>query len=178
MPLRYGILLGVALGWFLLISGCGFALRGTAGNQLPWPFQHLTLISLKGASSFYRHLQQALTLEGIDIDSPAAPITLRLLDQHFNQMATSLGNSGQTTTYLLSFTVTFDVIDSHSNVILKPQSVRITRNFSISTTQLVGDLNTQTLLRHTIEKEAAKQIIMRLRAPLVQQRLQSLRGKA
>jgi outer membrane lipopolysaccharide assembly protein LptE/RlpB len=178
MPLRRIIFL--CLLGLLLLNGCGFALRGTTADTLPpLPFKCLTVAPLVGNSGyFYRRLQQALTRQGVYIDAPNAPLTLRLLNQQFNQMATSLGNSGQTTTYLLSFTVTFDLVNAHSVTVLPRQSIRTTRNFSISTTQLVGDLNTQMMLRQAMEEEAAQQMITRLRAPWVQQRLQSIQDKA
>ncbi len=69
-------------------------------------------------------------------------------------------------------------MNTHSGTVIPAQQVRITRNFSISTTQLVGDLNTQIMLRQVMEEEAAQQIITRLRAPWVQQRLQSIQSKA
>lgn len=179
MPLRGMTCLCLALG-LLLLSGCGFALRGTtADTQAPLPFKSLSIVSLSGnANHFYRRLQQTLMRQGVNIDAPTAPLTLRLLKQTFNQMATSLGNSGQTTTYLLTFSVTFDCVNAHSVVVIPAQQIRITRNFSISTTQLVGDLNTQMMLRQAMEEEAAQQMIRQLRAPWVQQRLQPLQGKA
>lgn len=180
MPLRGITFLFLTLGLFLL-NGCGFVLRGTtADTQLPLPFKCLTVVSLASwnANHVYRRLQGALTRQGVNIDTPTAPLTLRLLNQTFNQMATSLGNSGQTTTYLLTLTVSFDLVNTHSGTVIPAQQIRITRNFSISTTQLVGDLNTQMMLRQVMEEEAAQQIITRLRAPWVQQRLQSIQSKA
>ena len=154
----------------LTLSGCGFQLRGYSSQTLP--FHTLYLEANPPYTNFNKALRQALEAIGIDTRlSPPAPITLQILSQDFTRTVSSLGNAGQTTTYLLSFTVTFQLLDRTGLILLPPQPVRATRNFSITSNQLNGDLNTQSDLEEDMQQDAIQQLITRLASPALHHRL-------
>ena len=151
----------------MLLSGCGFQLRGY--NQT-LPFYTLYLESNPPYTNFSKELRQTLKAMKVSVySSPPAPITLQVLSQNFTRTVTSLGNAGQTTTYLLSFTVLFQVLDRANHILLPPQQVRATRNFSITSNQLSGDFNTQTDLEEDMQRDAIQQLLTRLTSPAIQQ---------
>jgi LPS-assembly lipoprotein len=152
-----------------ILTGCGFHLRG---HGITLPFRTLYLESNLPYSNFSKELRQNLESLGVDVRlSPPAPITLQILSQDFTRTLTSLGNAGQTTTYLLSFTVLFQLVDRANQVLLPVQVIRATRNFSITATQLTGDLNTQTDLEEDMHQDAIQQLIARLSSPTLRQQL-------
>ncbi|MDQ8040172.1 MAG: LPS assembly lipoprotein LptE [Rickettsiella sp.] len=147
----------------LTLSGCGFQLRGY--NQ-ELPFHTLYLESNPPYTNFSKELRQALKAANVDVYlSPPVPITLQIISQNFTRTITSLGNAGQTTTYLLSFTILFQLVDSSNHILLPPQQVNATRNFSITSNQLSGDLNTQIDLQEDMQRDAIQQLIARLASP-------------
>src|SRR5437870_9265507 len=116
----------------LVLNGCGFQLRGYNTAQTI-PFHTLYLQTDSPYSSFNKALRQTLNNLGINTRvSPPAPITLQILSQNFSRTITSLGNAGQTTTYLLSYTVHFQLMDRQNHILLPPQQILVTRNFSIT----------------------------------------------
>lgn len=146
----------------LTLNGCGFQLRGYREGQTI-PFHMLYLQSNSPYSNFNKALRQTLNSLGIDarVSSPA-PVTLQILSQNFNRTITSLGNAGQTTTYLLSYIVIFQLTDRQHHILLPPQHILVTRNFSITSNQLSGDLNTQHDLQDDMQRDAIQQLITRL----------------
>ncbi|MES2998796.1 MAG: LPS assembly lipoprotein LptE [Pseudomonadota bacterium] len=153
----------------LTLNGCGFQLRGYGHQTLA--FHTLYLTSNPPYTDFSKALRQALSAIGVDVrTSPPAPITLQILSQSFTRTVTSLGNAGQTTTYLLSYTILFQLLDSANHILLPPQQIRATRNFSITSNQLSGDLNTQSDLEEDMHQDAIQQLITRLSAPALRQR--------
>ena len=153
----------------LTLSGCGFQLRGY-GSQPTLPFHTLYIDANPPYTNFNKALRQALSAIGVDARlSPPAPITLHILSQNFSRTITSLGNAGQTTTYLLSFTILFQLSDNTQHRLSPPQEVRATRNFSITSNQLGGDLNTQIDLQEDMQRDVIQQLIARLAAPAVRQ---------
>jgi LPS-assembly lipoprotein len=149
----------------LALSGCGFQLRGYQADQT-LPFHTLYLQSNSPYSNFNKELRQTLNTFGVNTRvSPPAPVTLHILSQNFNRTITSLGNAGQTTTYLLSFTVLFQLTDRQNHILLPPQQILATRNFSITSNQLSGDLNTQNDLQEDMQRDVIQQLITRLSSP-------------
>lgn len=160
----------------MALSGCGFQLRGY--NQT-LPFHTLFLESSPPYTNFSKELRQSLKTVKVDVRlSPPAPIMLQILSQNFTRTITSLGNAGQTTTYLLSFTVLFQLLDNANHVLLPPQRVRATRNFSITSNQLSGDLNTESDLKEDMQRDAIQQLIARLTSPALHQRLCQIHSTA
>lgn len=169
MHIRF-YLLFCTISVLLTLQGCGFHLRGYDNATLP--FHTLRLESNPPYTDFTKELRQSLENLGITTQfSCPAPITLQILSQDFTRTMTSLGNAGQTTTYLLSFTVLFQLLDSTNHTLLPVQQIRATRNFSITATQLAGDLNTQTDLAEDMRRDVIQQLITHLSSPALYQRL-------
>jgi LPS-assembly lipoprotein len=153
-----------------MLSACGFQLRGYGDFALP--FHTISLEASQPYSNFTKELQRTLESMGVH-PTRATPTSIRLqiLAQNFSSTTTSLGNAGQTTTYLLAYTVLFKVIDCKGHVLLAPQQIRATRTFSITSNQLAGDLNTQNDLQENMQRDAIQQLLIRLGSPELQQQL-------
>lgn len=165
----YHLLFG-SLIFSLLLSGCGFHLRGY--SDFSFPFQTLSLEASQPYSDFVKELQGALKSAGIhtSLATRSSP-RLQILTQHYTRTATSLGNAGQTTTYLLAYSVLFQIIDCKGHILLNPQSIRATRTFSITSNQLAGDLNTENDLRENMQQDVIQQLLIRLASPELRQQL-------
>jgi LPS-assembly lipoprotein len=152
----------------LSLSGCGFQLRGYGDQTLL--FRTLYIDTNPPYTNFNKELRQALKANGVDVrPTPPAPLTLQILSQDFTRTVTSLGNAGQTTTYLLSFAIRFQLRDRANCILLPLQQVRATRNFSITSNQLSGDLNTQIDLQEDMQRDVIQQLMARLASPALRQ---------
>ncbi|OIZ95626.1 hypothetical protein A1D18_01705 [Candidatus Rickettsiella isopodorum] len=152
-----------------MLTACGFQLRG---HEFSLPFRTLSLESNQPYSHFTKELQKALAAAGVNIllATPTSP-RLQILAQNFTRTATSLGNAGQTTTYLLVYSILFQIIDCKGHVLLAPQQIRATRTFSITSNQLAGDLNTENDLLENMQQDVIQQLLIRLASPELHQQL-------
>ena len=155
---------------FSLLTACGFQFRGHCVFSLP--IQTLSLESKQPDNSFSKALKQALEAAGVHVSSnTTAPVRLQILSQQFTRTMTSLGNAGQTTTYLLTYAISFQVIDCHHHVLLAPQPIQATRTFSMTSNQLLGDLNTENDLSNRMQQDVIQQLLIRLASKKLHQQL-------
>ncbi len=168
MTTRWYLLLFSLISSFML-TACDFQLRGHC--EFPLPFHTLSLESNQPYSNFTKDLQKALESAGVHIlVTPASP-RLKILAQNFTRTATSLGNAGQTTTYLLVYSILIQIIDCKGHVLLGPQQILATRTFSITSNQLAGDLNTENDLRENMQQDVIQQLLIRLGSIELRQQL-------
>lgn len=153
-----------------MLTACGFQLRGHCEFSLP--FHTLSLESNQPYSNFTKELQRALALAGVhtELATPTSP-QLKILAQNFTRTATSLGNAGQTTTYLLVYSILIQIIDCKGHVLLGPQQIQATRTFSITSNQLAGDLNTENDLQENMQQDVIQQLLIRLGSTELRQQL-------
>ncbi len=162
-------LLFFSLFFSLMLSACGFHLSGYAKSTLP--FESLSLETNQPYSHFTKALQKALETLGVHTTlATLASARLQILAQNFTRTTTSLGNAGQTSTYLLVYTLLFQLADRTGNILLMPQQIRVTRSFSITSDQLNGDLNTENELQENMQQDVIQQIIIRLASPQLRSR--------
>ncbi|MFZ0218833.1 MAG: LPS assembly lipoprotein LptE [Candidatus Aquirickettsiella sp.] len=153
-----------------MLTACDFQLRGHCEFSLP--FYTLSLESNQPYSNFTKELQKALAAAGVHTATPSSP-RLQILEQNFTRTATSLGNAGQTTTYLLVYRILFQLVDYRDHVLLAPQQIRATRSFSITSNQLAGDLNTENGLQENMQQDVIQQLLIRLGSPELRQQLRN-----
>lgn len=156
------------------LTACGFHVRGY--EPLPSQLHVMYLASNTPYSAFTKQLRQTLTSTGIVLvkNAQAAPVTLQILTENNSQQMTSAGVSGQTTTYLLTYTVTYQLMGSKGNVIEGPDTVTTSHSYSITSNQILGDTHVQTGLQNQMQREIIFQILNRLHSYRTIQALQAL----
>ncbi len=150
--------------FLILLTGCGFQLRGV--RTAHFPFTSIVIHSSDPYDQFSVLLEQTLRAYGIRI-AGSAPIILLITAQNFDRSTVGLANVGQTTTYLLTYTVTFELLNVKQQPILPTQTLTIQRNFTISANQISGDLNRQTNLENMMQQDAIQQLLPLLYSPTV-----------
>lgn len=157
----------------LNLTGCGFHLRGH--EPIPVSLRTLALRTNDPYSAFTKQLQQTLRYSKVCLVANA-PFTLQILGENFTQLTTSMGSGGYTTTYLLTDTVSFQLLNSQQSVLGIPQVVTTTRNYSIVTNQVVSDNAAIETLRVDMRRELIFQLLNRLRSPKMQAAMQQCGG--
>ncbi len=165
-----------SISFAILLSGCGFHLRGYA--PLPAQLHVLHLQTDEPYSPLSKRLQKILQSMGIILVPCAqqAPVTLQILASNFIQMITSVGSSGQITTYILTQTIVYQLTDCSNKVIYGPQTVSTTRTYSIAANQILGDTAALNSLKNEMQRDVIYQILNHLRAPCTQRALQQTCG--
>lgn len=151
-----------------ILSGCGFHLRGH--EPLPPQLHILYLETASPYSPLTKQIQQTLNSIGIILVPCAqqAPVTLKILCSDFTQVITSIGSSGQITTYLLTQTITYQLMNCKGCVIHGPLIACTTRTYSIAANQILGDTAALNSLRIEMQRDVIYQILNHLRAPNTQ----------
>lgn len=156
----------------LTLSACGFHLRGH--QPLPPELHVIYIESSTPFSEFSKRLEQTLRSIGIVVTTcpQDARITLHIIAQTVKHQLTSQGSNGQLSTYLLSYYVSYQLVDAAGRVLQCPQTIIETRSFQISANQLLGDTNVQDTLVDSMRRDIIYQLLERLRSRGTLQALQ------
>lgn len=148
----------------LLLSGCGFHLRSQ--TALPPQLKRIYLQSATPFSLLTLQFQQTLKRMGVTIvqQPQSAPITLQLMADNFSQLITGTSTTNQLTSYTLTYTVSYQLLDPQGNALIEPQHISVNRNFTANNNQMLGSTNEQALLQQEMRREATLQIMNQLSA--------------
>lgn len=156
---------------FLGLTGCGFHLRGQ--NMLPPALQQLYLESYNVPRSVSGKIQDYLQQAGvIFVESPArGTFTLELLNAQFEKALTSISGNTQVRSYLLTYSINFQLKNRLGQIIYGPVLLQTTASSYTSDNQLLGDTEAMERQRHNMERYLINQILVRLNSAEVRSSL-------
>lgn len=148
----------------ITLTACGFHLRGH--EPLPSQLQTLYVASNNPYDTFTTELMQTLKNSGVypTQNAQAAPVTLQILDQNSALVPVSYGNVGQTTLYTLNYKVKYQLLDRAGITLLEPQTITITRSYSVTSSQISSDLYARQELEQEMRRDAIYQLLNNLRS--------------
>ena len=140
----------------LLLSACGFSL---SYNQ-SIPVKTLYIADSNASPHLINDLAKALQAKGVNIvtNPKTASATLQIVGESFQENVMSYGNVGQTTSYTMIYTLTYQVLDRSGKMLIKPSTITSTRNFSLTSSQINSDL----IAKKNLEKELQNNMITQL----------------
>ena len=153
-------ILGLILISSLLLSACGFQLRGMA--QLS--FQK---IFIQGSTlSMSKDLKKSLETNGVKVvtDSEDAELMLELLTEETDKRILSIGGDGKVSEYALSYQVSFRTRAATNPLWGEVQTVQASRNFSYNDANLLGKADEEVMLISDMHKDAMRELLRRLTA--------------
>jgi LPS-assembly lipoprotein len=153
-------ILGVLLVGSLLLSACGFQLRGLA--QLS--FHN---IFIQGSTlSMSKELKKSLETNGVKVvtDSEDAELMLELLSEETDKRILSIGGDGKVSEYALSYQVSFRTRAATNPLWGEVQTVQTSRNFSYNDANLLGKADEEVMLISDMHKDAMRELLRRLTA--------------
>lgn len=153
-------ILGLILISSLLLSACGFQLRGMA--QLS--FQK---IFIQGSTlSMSKDLKKSLETNGVKVvtDSEDAELMLELLTEETDKRILSIGGDGKVSEYALSYQVSFRTRAATNPLWGEVKTVQASRNFSYSDANLLGKADEEVMLMSDMQKDAMRELLRRLTA--------------
>ncbi|WP_448507141.1 LPS-assembly lipoprotein LptE [Immundisolibacter sp.] len=155
-----------ALAALLLLSGCGFHVRGN--YQLPATVGAV-FIDVPGYGYDLRHrLQRTLASRGVRLvdDATAADAVLQIKDPKFATRVLSVGIDARVREHELRYTLGFELRRRDGTFLVPPQTVELLRDVTYDETNVLGSQSEQNAGRVELQDQAVQQIMRRLAARL------------
>ncbi|QYZ65950.1 MAG: lipoprotein [Gammaproteobacteria bacterium (ex Lamellibrachia satsuma)] len=158
---RSGFLLSI----LLIVSGCGFHLKGY--QQATPNLNGLFVEDAENRQSLAGVLQRDLRASGALLAASAAEAKYRLsLTEIFKYRVLSVDENGKALEYELRLKSDFSVVDREGNTALPEQHLELVRELTYSGTDELGRRNEAKLVRGDMRTDMADQIVRRLQAQL------------
>lgn len=152
---------------YLLLSGCGFQLRGAGTYKLPDSLATLRVI-VQGSQSVHDPLRLAMedvlrTQAGgtVVVQSGDVPLLVLSTENIDNQVLT-VDTSGKVNAYLVRYELGFNVVDAAGEPLLPPQTLRLQRDYRFNPLNVLAKEQEEETLRRELRRDALSQIVRRL----------------
>lgn len=154
------VLAVVALG--LLTAACGFQMRGQA--RLPFETLYVAIAETSPMGIDLRRNIAAGTSTRLVNTPGQAQAILELVSEERGKNILSLDASGQVREYQLRYRLAFRVRDARGREYLPRSEIRLTRDISYSSTQVLSKESEELLLYREMQRDMVQQILHRLAA--------------
>lgn len=155
----------VALLAMLVLSACGFRLRGT-GPQPELPFKTL-FVSVAETSPIGVQLRRNLdVMSNIQIvtDRKLADAALEVLNEGRDKQVLSLNSQGRVREYTLLYRLNFRVVDKEGRPLLAPTELVIRRIQSFNENQVLAKEAEEATLFREMQSDLVQQVLRRVSA--------------
>lgn len=161
---RAGAFLCIVLACCLLLSGCGFQLRGSA--SLPAEMDRTRLEISDPDSRFARELRLLLEANGVTLVDAAADdaAVLRISRERISRRALTVSGNARVREYELVFELGFALTGPDGARLLSNETLRLVRDFQFDEQEILGASNEEDLLREDLRRSMAAAVIRRLEA--------------
>ena len=162
----------LVMGLAILLSACGFQLRGTGTNQLT-----ITELNVSARNSYgdtVRQLRQVLENSGVKLTANA-PYKLILTNEKETQRAATYSGNGGTVEYQLTNVVSYE-IRGQNNLPLLNDRVEAQKVVMEDGSNIAGANQESLLIRKEMRRNLIQQLVMRLEqlTPAKLEKLQEL----
>lgn len=155
-------LAGVLLLAALLLSGCGFHLRGAADL----PFKSL-YVQAPPTSLFGTQLKRVIgssSKTDVVAEPKAAEAILQLLDERREKEILSLSGAGRVREFQLRYRVRYRVVDQKQRELVPTSEIVLRRDFSFNDEEALSKESEEALLFRDMQTDAVQQLLRRLQA--------------
>ena len=163
----------LVMGLAVLLSACGFQLRGTGTNDLA--IKELDLSARDAYGDTVTQLRQVLENSGVKVYS-GAPYKLFLADEQESQRILSYAGAGRTGEYQVNTVLSYD-IRGEKDLSLISDKLEVQKVFIHDGNNLVGSDQEANDARHEIRRELVQRMMLRL-SQLTPGQLQQLQQTA
>lgn len=146
-----------------LVSACGFHLRQTAALPPGMKKIHLTVAS---GGQLERQLSRALSNSDVEIVDHAAvdAADLVITSNTFRTDSLTVSGTARVTEYAVRYHVDFYAKAGDGTIIIPPQSVDMSREFSYDATNTIGTASQTEELQRSLIGDMVQSILFRLQA--------------
>ncbi len=144
----------------MLLSACGFALRGSEQARLPFA---LSLNLQQENAPFSRNLRSALQSAGVEIVDSAA-YRLSVGEEQHDIRPISVTGRASAAQYELRSTVRVSIANPEGETIFGPESIAVEKTYFEDVANIAGSNMEIELLRTEMRQELVDQLVRRLQA--------------
>jgi LPS-assembly lipoprotein len=163
----------LVMGLAVLLSACGFQLRGTGTNELS--IKEIDVSARNAYGETVRQLRQTLESSGVKVYT-GAPYKLYLADEQESQRILSYAGAGRTGEYQVNTVLSYD-IRGDKDLSLLSDKLEVQKVFIHDGNNLVGSDQEANDARHEIRRELVQRMMLRL-SQLTPGQLQQLQQTA
>jgi LPS-assembly lipoprotein len=154
------------LGVAVLVSGCGFHLRGTRATAWPASIPEVRVVRTDSAGAYDAlkvEMQAALRAQArvTVVEDGAAP-QLLLYGERMESQVLSVGSSGRVSEYMLRYEVSFRFVGAEGKEVVPTQTVRLLRDYTFDPQNVLAKDREEDELRNAMRRDAVQQILRRL----------------
>ncbi len=146
------------------LTGCGFELRGRA--SLP---DDIRSVHVNAPAALRDELQIFLEGGGAELaeSGTSADVTINVSSETYDRRVLTVDpNTGKEREFELAYSVAFDVKRANGTPVLASQSVRLIRDYVFDPDAVIGKSREEGVLREEMRRDAAQQILRRIRAAI------------
>lgn len=114
-------------------------------------------------SQFYRELRQALQSSGVEVVESAEEATavLTILADETDQRVLSVSARNEPTEYEVYYTVAYSIV-SAEKVLLSPQDITLTNDYTFDTRLVLGKAREETMLRDALVRDLVRVVLKQI----------------
>jgi len=161
------------VGLTVLLSACGFQLRGTGDNT--FALQEINLKARDAYGATVNDVRSALENRGLKVHS-GAPYSLILASERENQRTATYTSSARTAEYQLNLALEYQ-IQGQNNLPLLTRKVEVQRFYVQDQNNLVGSQQEAQQVKAEMRREMVQQLVQQL-SSITPERLQTLEQEA
>jgi LPS-assembly lipoprotein len=146
----------------VLLSACGFHLRGSLG-EANLPFKTM-VVAVPDTSPLGAELKRTIRGNGTTLvtDPKLAEAILDIVSERREKVVLSLSSQGRVREYSLYYRVTFRVRDNKEKDLLAPTEVVLKRDISFNESQALSKEAEEGLLYRDMQSDLVQQILRRI----------------
>lgn len=146
----------------ILLSSCGFKLRGMA-DMPPW-LNNVAVVIQNGNKDLGTMLKEQLRAYHIHINpNPALADYILVVEQDkLEQKITSVSASTTPRQYQLLYSVTYSLLKRKAKPVISSRLVAVTRQLTVNNNRILGSDSEESQITRAMRQDAVMQIINRL----------------
>ncbi len=148
----------IVIGLAVLLSACGFQLRGTGDVQ--FALKELDVSARNAYGETVNQVREVLQDNGVRV-YPGAPYRLVLSDEQENQRSASFTSAARTAEYELTKTLTYEIRGS-KDLLLMSNKLEVQSYYTQDGNNLIGGDQEAAQLRQEMNRELIQQLVQRL----------------
>lgn len=148
----------LVIGLAVMLSACGFQLRGTGNSDLT--IKELDLKARDTYGATVTQLHQALENSGVSIH-PGAPYKLLLVSEQESKRSLSYSSGGRSAEYELSNVLSYQ-ISTHDNLLLLEDKLQVQKVYLHDGSNLTGSDQESLETRKEMRRDLVQRMILRL----------------
>ncbi|MDH4570540.1 hypothetical protein E8E95_28010 [Pseudomonas sp. BN414] len=148
----------LVLGLTVLLSACGFQLRGTGDAQ--FALDELDVTARNQYGQTIKEMREALESNGVNVHA-GAPYTLVLAREDESQRTASYTSGARSAEYELTKTLQYE-IRGNNDLLLMNDKLTVQKYYVFDSNNLIGSDQEAAQLRQEMRQEMVQQMLMRL----------------